>query len=140
MISPRSALNGRRGDTEKIMFDNLKAMGAIASLMKNKDKIREATERVKVQLANTKLTGNSGQGACKAIVTGTLQVVRVELAPALVSGMAADPKTRELASNLIAEAVNDALKQAQVKIKETVDAEARALGLPELPGLTDLLN
>jgi len=122
------------------MFDNLKAMGAIASLMKNKDKIREATERVKVQLAATQLTGNAGQGACKATVTGTLTVVRVELAPALVAGMAADHKTRELASNLIAEAVNDAMKQAQMKIKETIDSEARALGLPELPGLTDLFK
>lgn len=122
------------------MFDNLKAMGAIASLMKNKDKIREATERVKAQLGATQLSGNAGQGACKAVVTGTLQVVRVELAPALVAGMAADPKTRELASNLIAEAVNDAMKQAQVKIKETIDTEARALGLPELPGIADLLK
>jgi hypothetical protein len=44
--------------------------------------------------------------------------------------MAADSKTHQLAGSLIAEAVNSAIAQAQMKVKEAMDAEAkRILGL-----------
>ena len=69
-----------------------------------------------------------------------MRVVTVELSGPLVSGMAADDKTRGLAASLIAEAVNEALRQAQAHMKEAIDLEAKELGfeggLPGIPGLT----
>lgn len=125
------------------MFDKFKAMGALAGLMKNQEKLREAGQRVKERMANTRCTGQAGSGAARAVVTGRMEVVEIELSPALAAGMAADEKTRQLAGSLIAEAVNDALKQAQYKLGEAIRLESAALGLgdvAEIDGLAELLK
>jgi DNA-binding protein YbaB len=125
------------------MFDNMRMMGALAGLMKNKDKLKEAGERVKAKAEEMRVTAEAGGGAARATVTGTMRVVAVELTPALVLGMAAEDRTRELAASLIAEAVNAAIKDAQLRMKSLLDEEARGLGieggLSGLPGLGGLL-
>ena len=65
-------------------------------------------------------------------VNGQMKVLEVELTPALVAGMAADERTRELAGSLIADAVNQATATAQVMMKTVIDKESRDLGLPDL--------
>ena len=116
------------------MFDKLKAMGAMASLLKDKDKLRDAAGRIKARAAAARATGEAGGGAVRATVSGQLKVLSVELTPALASGMAVDTRTRELAGSLIAEAVNSALATAQATMKEAIDKETRELGLPDLGG------
>ncbi len=116
------------------MLDKLRAMTALAGVMKNQDGIRNATDRVKVKLAAARLTAEAGSGAYKVTVSGELKVISVVLAPALLRGMAADDKTRDLASNLIVEATNAALQKAQAVIAESVQAEADGLGLGDLVG------
>ena len=116
------------------MLDKLKAMGALAGIMKNQEGIKAATDRVKAKLAQTRLTGEAGSGACRVTVSGELKMISIELAPALVRGMAADDKTRELASTLIVEATNAAMQKAQATIAENVQAEANGLGLGDLVG------
>ena len=49
------------------------------------------------------------------------------------SGMAADDRTRQLAGSLIAEACNNAMAAAQLKMKVVLEKESRELGLPDLP-------
>lgn len=125
------------------MFDNLKALGAVTALMKNQDKIKESIARVRGEMEQWRLTGQAGGGAARVTCNGHMKVVHVELTPALVAGMAADDKTRQLAGNLIAEATNDATSQAQRKVKEAFDREAHALGLGDLglgSGLGGLLS
>jgi DNA-binding protein YbaB len=123
------------------MFDNLKAMGAIASLMKNKDGLKAAGERIKAAAAATRATGEGGAGAVRVTVDGKMRVLAVELGPALVSGMAADDRTRELVGTLIAEACNNAMAAAQAKMQVVIEKESRELGLGDLgPGLAGLLS
>lgn len=124
------------------MFDNMKTMAAVAGLMKNKDKLREAGQRIKDKAEATRVTGEAGMGAARVVVTGAMKVISVELSPGLVVGMNADDKTRSLAGQLIAEATNDGLAKAQLKMKEAIDEEARALGFEGgLPsGITGLLG
>ena len=74
------------------MLDKLKAMSALAGIMKNQDAIRNATERVKGKLALARLTAEAGSGACRVTVTGELKVVSVEFTPALLRGMSVDEK------------------------------------------------
>jgi DNA-binding protein YbaB len=114
------------------MFDSMKNLSAVAGLLKNQDKLKDAAARVREQMERTRVTGEAGGGAARAVVTGTMRVVEVELAQGLVLGMAADEKTRTLAGSLIAEAVNKALEEAQVKLKAALDAEAKAMGLDGL--------
>ena len=122
------------------MFDKLKSLGAVASLLKNQDQIRQAAGRVKEKMERTRCTGTGGNGAVKATVSGQLKVVSIDLTPALAQGIAKDDKTRQLAGNIIAEAVNDGMAQVLGKLKEAIDAETKGLGLPELPGLDQLLS
>lgn len=119
------------------MLDNLKAMQAIAGLMKNKDKLREAGERIKARTETLRVTGEAGGGACRATVTGRLELVDLTLDPALLAGMSVDEKTRALATNLIRDAVNDANRRAQEQVKQMIAREADALGLS---GMADQLG
>jgi len=111
----------------------------MASLMKNQDKLKDAGERIRQRAETIRVTGEAGGGAARAVCSGSMRVVSIELAPALVNGMALDEKTRALAGTLITEAVNHGLAQAQIKLKAALDEEARGLGLegglPDLPGL-----
>jgi DNA-binding protein YbaB len=116
------------------VFDKLKALGAVASLMKDKDRLRETGERVKARATAIRAEGQGGQGAVRVIASGQLRVVSIELAPALAAGMAADARSRQLAGALIAEAVNEALAGAQRQVHDELRREAEALGLGGLPG------
>lgn len=122
------------------MFDKLKTMGSLAALMKDKDRIKESMATVRAHLETVRVAGQGGAGAARVVMTGELRVVEVELSPALVAGMAADEQTRVLAGNLIAEAVNDAMRMAQTVIKQTVDKESQKLGLGDLGGLGGMLG
>jgi DNA-binding YbaB/EbfC family protein len=115
------------------MFDKFKAMGQMAALFKDKEKLRDAARRIKDKAAETRVTGESGAGAVRVTADGQMRVLSVEVQPALVMGMAADEKTRELAGNLIAEAVNEAIKSAQEAMKAVIHRECKDMGLPDLP-------
>jgi DNA-binding protein YbaB len=123
-----------------IMFDNVRMLSSLAGLMKNKDGLKQAGERVRAKMEATRVTGVAGGGAARATVTGTMRVLEVELSPALVMGMAGDPKTHQLAGSLIAEAVNAGIKEAQAKMQQAVSEEAKALGLPEMPELAGMFG
>ncbi len=116
------------------MFDKLKAMGQMAALLKDKDKIKEVAGRVKEHALDVRAIGESGAGAVRVTADGQMRVLKIEMQPALVAGMAADERTRELAGTLIADAVNDAIKAAQMSMKIVIQREAKELGLPDLPG------
>jgi hypothetical protein len=126
------------------MLDQMKLLGALGGLLKNRDKIAGAGERVKTKLASRKLTGQAGGGAVRATVNGAMVVQRIELSPQLIQQLQSGGPTRDGATQLICEAVNDAVTQAQGEIKQAIDEEAKALGLeggiPDLGGLGGLLG
>lgn len=114
------------------MFDQFKTMGALAGLLKNREKLQEAAQRVKRTLDENPSVGEAGGGAVRVTVGGELKVTAVEIAPAVVAGMGTDEHARRRAESLIAEATNDALKRAQERIREAIDREAKALGIEGL--------
>ncbi|MBL0927976.1 MAG: YbaB/EbfC family nucleoid-associated protein [Phycisphaerales bacterium] len=120
------------------MFEQMKAMGAIAGLLKNKERIRETAAKVKERLAATEVTGAAGGGAVKVTISGSLRVTRVEIDRSVASGMGASDDARARAEALLAEAANDALERVQKVIRDEAAREARELGLPDLPGLDKL--
>lgn len=116
------------------MFDNLKTLGALSALMKNKDKLAESAQRVRLELEQTRVSGDSGGGLVRAVASGDLRLVSIEIAPTLGAGLAGAEEDRAMANTLIVEAVNDALAKARAKAQEVVKREADALGLPDLTG------
>lgn len=116
------------------MFDQLKTMGALAGLLKNKDKIQEAMKRFQESLEGMSATGSAGSGAVKVTVSGKLKVLEVKLDPVLASSLGRDASSRQMGEQLIAEAANDALDSVQRMVRDEANRQAQSLGLPELPG------
>ena len=123
------------------MLDKLKAMQALGSLMKNKEQLAEAGERIKAKMESMRVDGQSGGGACRAVVNGKMKLLDLTLDPALLAGMAVDEKTKELATALIKDAINDATENAQRQVQQLIAREADELGLGDLaPQLTGLMS
>lgn len=126
------------------MLDQMKMLGALSGLLKNRDKLAGAGDRIKAKLSAVKVTGESTGGGVKAIVSGALVVQKIDLSPQVVQQINAGGVTRDGATQLICEAVNDAIAAAQVEIKKAVDEEAKTLGLegglPDMAGLGNLLG
>ena len=129
------------------MFNQMKAMGAVAGLLKNKEKLKEKADEVKHKLETTRVFGESGGGAVRVTCTCRLVVERIEIAPALASG--ADPAqlvTVEMTNpvptaqleKLVESGVNDALTKAQDRAKEIIAQAADEMGLGEILGQSDL--
>ena len=121
------------------MIDQFKAMGAIAGLLKDKDKVKATADRVKSKLDATEVTGSAGGGAVRVTVSGSARVLAVHVEPALAAGFQ-DENSRGMAQALIAEAVNDGLRLARESAQVIVEEEAHEMGLADMiPGLRNLL-
>lgn len=121
------------------MLDQFKAMGALAGLLKNRDRLREASERVREKIASMRVEGSAGGGAVRVRLSGRSRVETVTLDAPLASTLS-QPGSKAHAERLIAEAVNDALGKAEAALKEELAREAKALGLDDIPGLEDALS
>lgn len=116
---------------------DFKTMGAVASLLKNKDKLRESGEELKRRLAEIRATGEAGGGVVRVTASGDMKIVGVEIAPAACAG--ADDQSRSMLQDLIAEATNHALSRARALAQGEIARMANELGLPDIGGLTGLL-
>lgn len=126
------------------MFDSIKAMGALAQIMKNKDAIAASMAKVQAELAERHITVEGarqpdGTPGITVIVTGQLQVVTVSISPALLATAVDEPSRARLGA-LVAGATNAALKRAKEVAAESISTEAKALGLPDMPGLEKMLG
>lgn len=121
------------------MLDSLKMAGTLAGLMKNKDGLKAAAERIKARLAEIRAAGGSGGGAVRATVSGDLKVISIEIDPAAIVGFG-DPSGKAMVQSLIAEAVNNAIDIAKAMAQREIAKEAELLGLPNMPALQGLLG
>lgn len=132
------------------MLDAFKAAGAIAGLMRNKESLNAAGERIKARLGELRAVGHAGPGkgeagghAVRVTVDGRMNVLDVSIDPVLARAAIGGREGADEAAavgRLVAEAVNDAIRRAQALAQEELSREARALGLPDLPGLSSLLS
>lgn len=123
------------------MLDQFKAMGAVAGLLKDKERLREIADAFKAKLERIRVEGESGGGAVRVTVSGQMRVTNVHLDPALIAGLRADEGNgREMAQALIEEATNDALAKAQMLVQQEAQRQAEELGLPSIPGMASLLT
>ncbi len=123
------------------MFDSLKAAGALAGLMKNKDALKASGERIKHRLSELRAAGGSGGGAVRATISGDMKLIAITLEPAVCMGLASgSDQAREQVQQLIVEAVNNASDIAKAMAQREIAKEAETLGLPNMPGLEGLLG
>lgn len=121
------------------MFDQLKAMGALAGLLKNADRLREAGETVKRTLEETRVEAEAGAGAAKVVATGRMRVESIELSPALGAALAGDDaNARAHAATMLTDAINAALERAERAARDEVARTLNELGLSDLAGMGGL--
>jgi DNA-binding YbaB/EbfC family protein len=110
-----------------------KEIGQLAGLMKNLPKIREEMGKLQEKLGQIVADGDAGAGMVKASVNGHLEVLRVTL-----SDEAVKMNDKEMLEDLVASAVNHALKKARQLVADETGKMAAGFGLPagmNLPGL-----
>lgn len=96
-------------------------------LMRQAQKMQEAMAKAQAGLEQVEVTGAAGGGMVEVIMTARMQVRRVRIDPALVGD------DRDLLEDLVAAAMNDAVRRAEQAAKEHMTGALGGLGLP--PGL-----
>src|ERR1700682_4408164 len=110
-----------------------KELGQMAGLMKNLPKIREEMGKLQERMGQITAEGDAGAGMVKAKVNGHLEVQNITL-----SDEAVKMNDKEMLEDLIAAAVNHALKKTRQLVAEETSKMATGLGLPpgmNLPGM-----
>lgn len=92
--------------------------------------MEQNTKKAKEQLAQTEVQAEAGGGLVKVTMTCRNVVKRIEINPELLQD---DP---EMIEDLIAAAINDAVRQAEVISEEKMKAANTGMGLP--PGLAGM--
>ena len=114
------------------MFDSLRGMAGMASLMKDLPRIKAKLEQVKQEVSIREVEASAGNGAVTVVANGKMRIVNLRVdqtaLSVLASGESADDK--ELVANLVIEATNSALDKAQTMISQAISAAGRDLGLP----------
>ena len=119
------------------MFDQLKNLKSIAGLMGNADELKAKFEKMQAELARIEVDADAGAGAVRVVVNGKMQVLRVQLDPAMISALAGDgaEADKEMIEELIVSATNAAMEKAQQAVKQQMAELTGGLNLPGLDGL-----
>jgi DNA-binding YbaB/EbfC family protein len=105
-------------------------MGGIGNLMKQAQQMQENMQKMQAKIAEMEVEGVSGAGLVKVVMTGKHDVKRVLIDPSLLTANSGDDK--EMLEDLIAAAMNDAVRKVEETVQEKM-ASATA-GLPLPPG------
>ncbi|PJE79205.1 Nucleoid-associated protein YbaB [invertebrate metagenome] len=98
--------------------------GGMGNLMKQAQKMQENLQKMQEDLAHMEVTGESGAGMVKVTMTGRHDVKRVEVDPSLME------EDKEMLEDLLAAAVNDAVRRVESNNKEKMSEMAEGAGLP----------
>ena len=101
--------------------------GGMGNLMKQAQQMQEKMQKAQEELANAEVTGESGAGLVKVTMTGRHDVKRVELDDAVMA------EDKELLEDLLAAAVNDAVRKIEDKNQTQMSSMTAGMGLP--PGM-----
>jgi DNA-binding protein YbaB len=120
------------------MLEAFRAAGAFANLMRNRDTVAQAVERVKKSLEEKRVTGDGGGGAVRVTMNARGRVLEMQIDSNLWSRT--DEESRKMAQQIVADAVNKAIAKAQDAAGKEVAREMQALGLPMIPGLEGIIG
>ncbi len=96
----------------------------MGELMKQAQKMQEQLQKQQEELANREVTGESGAGMVQVVMNGRHDVRKVTLDPSLMS------EDKELLEDLLAAAVNDAVRRVEEQNKNAFSSLAAGMGMP----------
>ena len=101
--------------------------GQIAGLMKQAQEMQENLKKAQEQIATMEIEGQAGAGLVKVVMTGRHDIKRVHIDSSLMSD------DKEMLEDLVAAAVNDAVRKVESTTQEKMSGVTSGLPLP--PGM-----
>lgn len=98
--------------------------GGFGDLMKQAQEVQDKIKGLQEEMANAEVTGHSGGGMVNVTMTGRHDVKRVEIDESLMS------EDKEILEDLIAAAVNDAVRRVEERQKEKMSELTQGIPLP----------
>jgi DNA-binding YbaB/EbfC family protein len=99
-------------------------MKGLGDLMKQAQEMQANMQSMQEQLAAAEVTGESGAGLVKVIMTGRHDVKRVTIDDSLMS------EDKEMLEDLLAAAVNDAVRKIESKNRDEMGKLTAGMGIP----------
>ncbi|WP_412479221.1 YbaB/EbfC family nucleoid-associated protein [Azonexus sp. IMCC34839] len=97
--------------------------GGLAGLMKQAQMMQENMKKAQDQLAQVEVEGQSGAGMVKVVMTCAHEVRRVSIDQSVMDD-------KEMLEDLVAAAVNDAMRRGEELSKEKMSGFTAGLNLP----------
>lgn len=98
--------------------------GGLAGIMKQAQQMQENMKKMQDQLANIEVEGQSGAGMVKVTMTCRHDVRKVKIDDSLLSD------EKDMLEDLVAAAMNDAVRKVESKTQETMGELTSGMGLP----------
>ena len=98
--------------------------GSITELMAQAQKMQGDMQKAQEELANAEVQGQAAAGLVNVVMTGRYDVKRVSIDDSVLS------EDKEVLEDLLAAAVNDAVRKVEAHNKEAMAGFASGLNLP----------
>ena len=99
-------------------------MKGLGDLMKQAQQMQDKMQQAQKEVANVEVQGESGAGMVKVIMTGRHDVKSLSIDPSLMS------EEKEILEDLIAAAVNDAVRKVEQETKDMMASVTNGIPLP----------
>jgi nucleoid-associated protein EbfC len=99
----------------------------LSGLMKQAQQMQENLKKAQEEIAALEIEGQAGAGMVKIVMTGRHDVKRVSIDPSLMSD------DKDMLEDLIAAAINDAVRKLETATQEKMGGLTSGFGLP--PGM-----
>ncbi|WP_196138133.1 YbaB/EbfC family nucleoid-associated protein [Aliikangiella sp. G2MR2-5] len=99
-------------------------MKGLGGLMKQAQEMQEKMQKAQEEVAKLEVTGQSGAGMVSVTMTGRHDVRRVEIADELLND------DKEILEDLIAAAINDAVRKVESETQEKMSSVTSGLPIP----------
>jgi DNA-binding YbaB/EbfC family protein len=98
--------------------------GGLGNLMKQAQRMQETMQKAQEELADLEVTGQAGGGMVSVVMTGRHDVKRVTIDDSLLK------EDKEMLEDLLAAAVNDAVRKVETTTQEKMSSLTSGMGLP----------
>ena len=102
-------------------------MANFGNMMKQAEALQRNMQKAQEEIGRMEVTGESGGGMVKVTMTGKHEVKRVQIEPAVIG------EDREMLEDLIAAAINDAVRRVETQSQQLMSELMSGLRLP--PGM-----
>ncbi|MCK2183589.1 YbaB/EbfC family nucleoid-associated protein [Halomonas getboli] len=98
--------------------------GGMGNLMKQAQEMQEKMQKAQEEVAKAEVHGEAGAGMIKITMNGRHDVLKVDIDPSVME------EDKELLEDLLAAAVNDAVRKVEANSKELMEGATSGLNLP----------